>query len=119
MHENCSSCSRDWQKRYELAVKSFNKQLKKAVAVSIVAVCGLVFCVVIMAWCVAQMQQFIAQFEYVEETCYEIQQDDGTNTAVIGEGNEVKVYGESNNSCRADDQKNNSEILEKKGAING
>lgn len=89
MHENCSSCSRDWQKRYELAVKSFNKQLKKAVAVSIVAVCGLVFCVVIMAWCVAQMQQFIAQFEYVEETIV-AQDGEGTNVAVVGDNNEIR-----------------------------
>lgn len=45
-----------------------------------------------------QTQKFINDFEYVEETAFEIKQTDGVNTAIIGgNGEEVNIYGPENN----------------------
>ena len=110
MPENCSSCSREWQKRYELAVKRFDKSLNKAVTVSIVSLCVAVICIILMVFCVAKTQKFINQFQYVEETEYQIQQGDGINTAIIdSEGSEVNIYDESYRKAWAHDEPDNQE----------
>lgn len=89
MPENCYNCSKDWQKRYELAVNRFDKQLNKAVAVSIVSLCVTMVAIIFMVFCIVHTQRFIAQFEYVEETIVS-QDGEGTNVAVVGDNNEIR-----------------------------
>lgn len=59
----------------------------------IIAICCCIAIVVVAIVGFATIHILLTQFEYVEETCYEITQDDGINSAVIVEGNEVNTYG--------------------------
>ena len=81
-----------------MAVKRFDKSLNKALAVTMIAVVVSLICTIITAFFGMKVIHFINSFEYVEETTYSIEQDEGINTAVIGgESNEVNVYGTENN----------------------
>ena len=84
----CAECSKEWQQRYVMAAKRFDKALNKAMVITIIAVCMAVVCFVLLILCLVKTQEFIDQFEYVEEV--NVKQDEsGTNIAVIGNGNEV------------------------------
>lgn len=81
----CDSCYNEWKARYIIAERRFDKAIAIAIAVTIIsATMGLV-AVILSALCVIRTQNFINQFEYVEETV--ISQDgEGENIAVIGNG---------------------------------
>jgi hypothetical protein len=81
----CDSCYNEWKARYIIAERRFDKAIATAIAVTIIsATMGLV-AVILSALCVIRTQNFINQFEYVEETV--ISQDgEGENIAVIGNG---------------------------------
>lgn len=81
----CDSCNNEWKQRYIIAERRFDKAIAIAIAVTIIsATMGLV-AVILTALCVIRTQNFINQFEYVEETV--ISQDgEGKNIAVIGNG---------------------------------
>ncbi len=81
----CDSCNNEWKQRYIIAERRFDKAIEIAIAVTIIsATMGLV-AVILTALCVIRTQNFINQFEYVEETI--ISQDgEGQNVAVLGEG---------------------------------
>ena len=81
----CDSCYNEWKSRYIIAERRFDKAIAIAIAVTIIsATMGLV-AVILSALCVIRTQNFINQFEYVEETV--ISQDgEGENIAVIGNG---------------------------------
>lgn len=80
-----------------MAQKRFDKQIAKLVIISTVSFAIAVMCLIATIIVICKFQMFISQFEYVEETTYTIEQDDaGTNTAVIGENNEVVVNGTDN-----------------------
>lgn len=84
----CAECSKEWQERYIMAAKRFDKALNKAMTVTIIAVCMAIVCFVLLILCLVRTQKFINQFEYVEEV--NIKQDDkGTNVAIVGDRNEV------------------------------
>lgn len=97
MKNQCYTChvEAEWQKHYILAVQRFDKSLNKALAVTMIAVVVSLICIIITAFFGMKAIKFINSFEYVEETTtYSIEQDgEGLNTAVIGESNEVNVYG--------------------------
>ena len=97
MSTKCYNChvEAEWQKRYILAARRFDKSLNKALAVTMIAVIVSLICIIITAFMAMKIIRFINGFEYVEETTYSIEQDDeGINTAIIGgESNEVNVYG--------------------------
>ena len=80
----CDSCNNEWKARYIIAERRFDKAIAIAIAVTIIsATMGLV-AVILSALCVIRTQNFINQFEYVEETV--ISQDgSGNNVAVIGD----------------------------------
>ena len=95
-NKQCYNChiEAEWQKHYYLAVQRFDKSLNKALAATVIAVIVALVCIIITAFMAVKIINFINDFEYVEETTYSIEQDDdGINTAVIGESNEVNVYG--------------------------
>lgn len=81
-----------------MAVKRFDKAMHKAITVTMVAVIMMLICIIVTACLGMYIIKFINNFEYVEETTYTIDQDDeGTNTAIIGSENEVVINGTDNN----------------------
>jgi len=100
VENKCYNChlEAEWKERYIMAVKRFDKSLNKALAMTMIAVVVALICIIITAFFGMKVIKFINDFEYVEETTYSIEQgDDGINTAVIGESNEVKIYGAEDN----------------------
>lgn len=99
MDKQCKSCyiEAEWQNRYILAVKRFDKSIQKAMTVTMIAVIVALLCVIITAYLGMKVIKFMSDFEYVEETTYTIEQDQGINTAVIGESNEVNINGTEDN----------------------
>lgn len=99
MDKQCKSCyiEAEWQNRYNLAVKRFDKSIQKAMTITMIAVIVALICVIITAYLGMKVVKFMSDFEYVEETTYSIEQDRGINTAVIGEENEVNINGTEDN----------------------
>lgn len=99
MDKQCKSCyvEAEWQKRYLIAVKRFDKSIQKAMTITMIAVIVALLCVIITAYLGMKVVKFMSDFEYVEETTYTIEQDRGINTAVIGEENEVNINGTEDN----------------------
>lgn len=101
MNDNkCYNChlEAEWKEHYIMAVKRFDKALNKALAVTTIAVIVALTCIIITVFFGLKVIKFINSFEYVEETTYSIEQDDeGINTAIIGESNEVNINGTENN----------------------
>ena len=86
--DKCSECSREWEQRYNLAVRRFDKSLNTAMIVTIILACITLVSVIITASCLAKTLSFIKEFEYVEETVVD-QDGDGQNFAVLID-NDVK-----------------------------
>lgn len=88
----CDSCKQGdaWEHCYHESRKDFKTALRMAWIAAIACCIATVASCIVTYKCAKDYQQFVAQFEYVEETTYQIVQDDGVNTAVIGDGNEVK-----------------------------
>lgn len=99
MDKQCKSCyiEAEWQNRYNLAVKRFDKSIQKAMSITMIAVIVALICVIITAYLGMKVVKFMSDFEYVEETTYSIEQDRGINTAIIGEENEVSINGTEDN----------------------
>ncbi len=99
MDKQCKSCyiEAEWQNRYNLAVKRFDKSIQKAMTITMIAVIVALICVIITAYLGMKVVKFMSDFEYVEETTYSIEQDRGINTAIIGEENEVSINGTEDN----------------------
>jgi membrane-anchored protein YejM (alkaline phosphatase superfamily) len=97
--KQCKSCyiEAEWQNRYNLAVKRFDKSIQKAMTITMIAVIVALICVIITAYLGMKVVKFMSDFEYVEETTYSIEQDRGINTAIIGEENEVNINGTEDN----------------------
>lgn len=91
---DCKNCSNiEWKNHYIMAEKRFDKQLARLLVVSIIAFFVAVICLIASLVVIIRFQMFIQSFEYVEETTYSIEQDEGTNTAIIGgESNEVNIW---------------------------
>lgn len=99
MDKQCKSCyiEAEWQNRYNLAVKRFDKSIQNAMTITMIAVIVALICVIITAYLGMKVVKFMSDFEYVEETTYSIEQDRGINTAIIGEENEVSINGTEDN----------------------
>lgn len=99
MLKDCRSCviEAEWQERYQIAEKRFDKALRQACIVTALAVITALACLILSIFFGMKVLNFIGEFEYVEETTVEIEQDEGNNAAIIGgERNEVKFYGTEN-----------------------
>ena len=98
--KQCNECyvEAEWQKRYIMAVKRFDKSMQKAMTITMISVIVMLICIIITAYCGMKVVYFINSFEYVEETEFSIKQDDeGINAAILGgESNEVRIYGTDN-----------------------
>lgn len=95
---DCKNCSnKDWKNHYVIAQQRFDKQIARLIVITMIAFFIAVACLLATIIALFKFQMFISQFEYVEERTYTIEQDEeGTNTAIIGEGNEVVVNGTDN-----------------------
>lgn len=89
---DCKNCSNiEWKNHYIMAERRFDKQLARLL--TIIAFFVAVICLIATLIVFVRFQMFIQSFEYVEETTYTIEQDEGTNTAIIGgESNEVNIW---------------------------
>lgn len=95
---NCNRCNSEWQERYIIAAERFDKALNKAIIVSLISAIIALICIIITIFYGIRIQNFISTFEYVEETEVEIEQNEGINTAVVGDENEVKIKNGTENS---------------------
>ena len=105
----CKSCNQIWQQRYNEAVRRFDKSLNKAITVMLIAIVISFVCIIATISIAIRTQKFIAQFEYVEETNVEIEQNEGINAAIVGDESEVTIYG-------AENQDHEKEILAQEAA---
>lgn len=90
---DCKSCNNtNWKNHYLMAQQRFDKVVSRLVIGTIISFVIAVGCLIATICVIFKFQAFINEFEYVEETTYEIQQDrDGVNTAVVGSSNDVEV----------------------------
>lgn len=105
----CKSCNQIWQQRYNEAVRRFDKSLNKAITVMLIAIVISFVCIIATISIAIRTQKFISQFEYVEETNVEIEQNEGINAAIVGDESEVTIYG-------AENQDHEKEILAQEAA---
>ena len=90
MPEKCTDCSREWRERYKMAEERFDAALQKAILVELVSAVIALLCIIVTVLFGVRTLNFIANFEYIEETNIAVEQDSGINTAIFGSGNEVK-----------------------------
>ena len=93
--KKCKSCviEAEWRERYLIAEKRFDKALRQAELITLLAVVVALASFIVTVFYGMKVMTFINDFEYVEETTYSIvQNDQGFNTAIVGgESNEVNV----------------------------
>lgn len=107
MKDKCLNC-KEWHTIYLLAKSEFDKKLGYAMAITIVCIILMFIATIITALCVTQTQRFINQFQYVEETEYQIHQDEGINTAIIdSRESEVNIYDKSYQDDSTDSKSDN------------
>ena len=100
---DCRNCeNKKWKEHYIMAQERFDKYMTMALVGLVIIFTVMVVCLFVTVCMVIKTQKFINQFEYVEETAIEIQQDcHGTNTVVLGE-NEAEVVANGTDLYRED-----------------
>lgn len=91
--QNCKECeSQYWKSMYIAASQRFDKVLARLIVVFILLSVIAAVCCFITALACIRTHRFIAEYECVEETEIEIQQDsEGENFALVSNGSEVDV----------------------------
>lgn len=99
MQNDCKNCeSQYWKVMYIAASQRFDKVLARLIFIFILLSVIAAVCCFITALACIRTHHFIAEYECVEETQVEIEQDsEGENLAVIGDRNEVN-YGAKNHN---------------------
>lgn len=92
---DCKICeSRKWEDMYETAQKRFDRVVNTLTVWFVILVVAVIFCLITTVCALIRTQRFINQFEYVEETEIQIEQDvQGHNTVILPQGDEVKTNG--------------------------
>ena len=92
---DCKVCeNQKWKDHYMMAQQRFDKVLVRLTVGFVLAFTVMMLCVFIVALMVIKTQKFISEFEYVEETEIQIEQDcNGRNIVMLPEEREVKSYG--------------------------
>lgn len=96
---DCRVCHEEkfWKNHFMIAQQRFDKAVAAATIGIIIAFTVTVLCLVATICVIIRFQAFIDSIEIVEETEYEITQDEGINTAIIeSENNEVIINGTEN-----------------------
>lgn len=105
----CQKCAKEnYKQLYIESKQTFEKQIFTLTALLYILIGIVVFCLILTIITEIKVVNFINGFEYVEETTYEIEQNEGNNAAIIGNESEVNItYG-------TDSQGKEERILEKK-----
>ena len=92
---DCKKCSnKDWKNHYIMAQQRFDKQIVRLTLTTALSFVIMVICLIATLITIIKFQMFIEQFEYVEETEIQIEQDcRGQNTVILSDGTEVKANG--------------------------
>ena len=92
---DCKNCeNKNWKQMYITAQQRFDATISKLTVGFVILLTITFICLITTTFLVIRTQQFINEFEYVEETEYHIEQDNrGHNTVVLQDGNEVNVNG--------------------------
>lgn len=91
--QNCKECeSQYWKAMYIAASQRFDKVLARLIVVFILLSVIAAVCCFITALACIRTHRFVAEYECVEETQIEIEQDsEGENFALVSNGSEVDV----------------------------
>ena len=91
--QNCKECeSQYWKAMYIAASQRFDKVLARLIIVFILLSVIAAVCCFITALACIRTHRFVAEYECVEETQIEIEQDsEGENFALVSNGSEVDV----------------------------
>ena len=100
MQNRCKECeSQYWKLLYVTSVQRFDKVQARMILIFILLSVLTAVCCFITALACIRTHRFIAEYECVEETQVEIEQDsEGENLAVIGNESEVNVWDKLKNS---------------------
>ena len=92
---DCKTCeNKKWKDNYVLAQQRFDNYMTKAAIGLVIAFTIVIICLLVTVCLLIKTQRFINEFEYVEETEISIEQDNqGHNTVVLPNGDEVKSNG--------------------------
>lgn len=90
---DCKVCeNQKWKEHYMMAQQRFDKVLVRLTVGFVLAFTVMMLCVFITTLMVIKTQKFISEFEYVEETEIEVEQNsEGENFALITNESEVDV----------------------------
>ena len=115
MLTDCKACeNQKWKEHYLLAQQRFDKVLVGLTIGFVIMFTVMILCVFVTACMVIRTQRFIDEFEYVEETEIQIEQDcNGHNVVMLPNGDEVKtdgtkVHGEEEKILEKENNKNNT-----------
>lgn len=105
---DCKNCENiQWKNHYLMAQQRFDKVIGRLVVGTIIAFTIAVCCLVATICAIFKCINFINEFEYVEETEIQIEQDwHGDNRVILEDGTEVEPHG-------AEVHGNEEEVLEK------
>ena len=95
MSTDCKACeNQKWKEHYLTAQKRFDKVLVGLTIGFVIMFTVMMLCLFVTACMVIRTQRFINEFEYVEETEIQIEQDcNGHNVVMLPNGDEVKTDG--------------------------
>jgi hypothetical protein len=89
---DCRQCEdRNWRNHYIVAQERFDKVVARLTIGTIIAFTIAVLCLFATIITIWRVQKFINEFEYVEETEIQIEQDcRGENTVILSDDSEVR-----------------------------
>lgn len=92
---DCKVCeNKKWKDMYMAAQQRFDKVLINLTVGFVILITVVIFCLVVTICTLIRTQEFINEFEYVEQTEIQIEQDSkGHNTVILPNGDEVKTNG--------------------------
>lgn len=110
---DCKSCeNQKWKSMYITAQQRFDTTVTKLTIGFVILLTITFICLITTTFLVIKTQDFINEFEYVEETEIQIEQDcNGHNVVMLPDGNEVRTDGTGV-------QRKEEEILAKENKVN-
>ena len=110
---DCKSCeNKKWKDMYITSQQRFDRVVVRLTVGSIIAFTIAILCLIATICTIIRVHKFINEFEYVEETEIQIEQDkQGSNTVVLQNGDEVVLNG-------TDLHREEEEILAKESKVN-
>ena len=99
---DCKNCEQiNWKNHYLMAQQRFDRVIARIAMGNIIAFTIAILCLIATICVILKFEKFIKEFEYVEETEIQIEQDwRGDNRVILDDGTEVisngaEIYGEN------------------------